>query len=685
MAIQALQLKLQADTAVATRAEAIAFANAALAKRTYCGDPLKDFSAAEQALAKAKFAAVAEYHRLRARAGMTRRQAANSIRARRDLATPLAEAKLAVNPRNLDHWLAIAGGTFGRRPVPPDVANTYALCRNYARGAAQRIERHELDPAFLREFMRAYLNQNRLLVSPAYRAAAEICRGAGQRDIPREHQVRYWLDSRIDASSLAMARRGAEDYDATLGGYILREWDCEVGAVLVGDHRVLDIWVKVWDAKAGRWIAQRPWITAWMDVKSGFVVAALIYVDAYPNHRKILEALYLAIKVNGNRPFLKIVTDNGKDYLKQGACKDARLQPSTEPTRGRNRFNTLLEETFGEVTEYRHSVLRSLGIEHVTARPYKGRQKPIERRFRDFAQQFDKLWPGYTGNSPATRPEYGQQYRGNPELLPTCEDVVTAFRTFLGQYHSRPNKSRITGGRPPAELWAERQELAPALTDDQLDWAMLLPHRHSLQVRRGPTGSDVWYYDWPYGGATPDDCLALHKYHGQETMVKTSWAPDPEATFEWRGHTLPDRLWVFTLDGKFICEGRAAVEIPVFGKSAEQKQELAVAMHKIAAIRKADRLARDTARERKIVAFPAQKLYRAAAAGDDTAALDGIQPSSLPGPGKGRAKTTAPEMEQFHALVAGRMRTCRPPTDIDPGFRDIMKRRSRDEQHEEDW
>ena len=668
MALADIQLKGVAETAVAVRGDAVAFANAALAMRRRTGVAMRDHGPEERERARRIFAAVAEYYRLRTRGGMTRHQAALAVKTRLDLAKPLLDMGLKVGERTLDDWMAKVGGS----PMElrePDGERMWELCRDYAAGAAKRLEENLPDPQFMGAFMENYLNGNAMLVAPAYRAAFERCvrDGMAPDEIPALHQVRHWMRTRVNARALAKGRMTDEQYQNGLGGYAMRDWNCEVGDCWVGDHRILDVWVRMETAE-GKWVAQRPWATAWMDVKSGFFPAVLIYADAYPNHAKILEALYLGILGTGGRPPRRLLTDNGKDYLKHGALQDARMQPPTEPTRGANRHRTLVEETFAPVLgEHRHSVARELGIEIDLAAPYKGRQKPIERRFRDFAQEFDRMWPGYTGNSPATRPQYGEVYRGNPATLPTEGQLRDAFRQWLGAYHGRANGSRVTGGAPPAELWERRMESTPAMTGEQLEWAMLIPHGRALQVRRGPSGCDVWYHGWPYTGASPADCLALRQHWEKDVMVKTSWAPDPKHMFAFGQRELPLRLWIFDLDGKLICEGRAEPTIEVFGRKEGKAARIQAAMRRSATIARADREERNLLRGRATQAFPARRLYPHGA-GEALPEIEGGAPvhaPMLPGPGKGRARlprarmggdvgtAAAPSDAEWDRLLAG--------------------------------
>lgn len=635
MSISAIALRETAEVQVQTRQEALSFANAALAARKHCGDPLRDYTPAERRRAGTILGLCREYYRLRTQGEMTRAAAALALRARTDLLGEFADGRLAMGARTLDHWLAQLGGDVATRRGPQD-SQVFAVCRDYGAGAAKRILQTVLPDEFMDRFWEAYANQNSKLLAPSYRTALERCRREGIVEIPSEKQVRDWIATRINPRVLAKGRMSPNAFHDKLGGYVMRQWNCEVGACLVGDHRILDIWVRTQLAD-GTWIAMRPWVTAWMDVRSGFFLSAVIYDDAYPNHTKILEALYYAIQVNGGRPPLIVLTDNGKDYLKRGALQDARLQGDREPTRGRSRFRTLVEETFEPVVG-EHSVAFELGITAETSRPYAGRQKPIERRFRDFAQDFDRDWPGFTGNSPATRPQYGQEYRGNPDTLPTCGQVVQAFREWLALYHSAPNESRITGGRAPAELWAERPVLREALSNEQLQWAMLVPHPRPLQVRRGPNPINVWLHGWPYRGDQPADELDLRQYWEQDIMVKTSWAP--VATFEYSGRTLPMRAWAFTLDGAFICDLIAEEEITVWGSSPEKRERISRAMASQARIAKADREELAALRGRRTASFPARSLYPHGKGELPEAEGGGpaVVGSRVQGPGKGRAR-----------------------------------------------
>ena len=116
MALGALQLRRTAAVEVQTRDEAINFANAALAARKHCGDPLRDYTPGERARARAILSLVREYYALR-EAGRTRKEAALALRARKDLQGDLAKEDLALGERTLDHWLGELGGyRHGARP-----------------------------------------------------------------------------------------------------------------------------------------------------------------------------------------------------------------------------------------------------------------------------------------------------------------------------------------------------------------------------------------------------------------------------------------------------------------------------------------------------------------------------------------------------------------------------------------
>src|SRR5690606_31943663 len=133
---------------------------------------------------------------------------------------------------------------------------------------------------------------------------------------------------------------------------------------------------------------------------------------------------------SGWRPPRICVTDWGQDYRTKGLFEPLELC-------GRN-----------------YAIALALGIQHRKSRPYNGREKPVERDFREVCDIVHRDMPGYLGNSPVARTHEAAAILAQPERLPTLEEATEALETRLARYHERRSAARITTeNRAPIEAW----------------------------------------------------------------------------------------------------------------------------------------------------------------------------------------------------------------------------------------
>lgn len=618
----------------------------------------------ERSVAREKQRVVHEVDRLRA-LGMPESAAVLAVQAHPEWFPTLVAERAQVNRANVRRW---------REQLAQGDGRPEALLVGYRAGAARRELRSEWFPEFASILTQLYFSNNGLDPVTAWRKSCEIARGTRGLDpeqIPSLPQAKRYLAKAV-GERLAMMMRDPRRYRDQLAGYFMLNWDCEPGTVWIGDHRVLDIFVRhevVAADGSRRWVPMRPYCTCWMDARSGYMLSVIIYVDSAPNHAKILEALWHAIRRNGMMPPFLLITDNGKDYLKSGALRDVTLQTQDEPTRGRNGRKTLVEEVFEDVTtsddqEYRHSVARALGCQQKLTAPYKGRQKPIERIFRNFARQFDRLYYGYCGNAPGRGPQEIGEFSGNVMRLITAPDLVQQFRDWLPEgYHRAPTASRRTGGQSPQEMWDSRRAWRPPLSEDELSWAMLLPHRNALEVRAGPGSSNVWFRGWPYEGVSDSDVITLGDLHGQQLLVKTSWSPTI-ANIRHGAVDLPARIYLFSLDGRFVAEAQPAMERDVFGASQAQQDRISETCRKLAILRRADREAREALAGPGRIYAPAHLLGLQRLSGP-------VAPEVLPPASPDSDDPDAPAVAASQTLPTGRGRAGRAPEETASAMPDL--------------
>lgn len=129
--------------------------------------------------------------------------------------------------------------------------------------------------------------------------------------IPQHYSTVDRFIQRIPASVKALGRYGERYWEAKYMPKALRAKPEMVNEVWFGDHHVFDVFVQGPDGKA-----VRPWLTAWMDARSGAFVGWAISLN--PNSDTIVESLTRGIGKTKGSPFfgapLMIYIDNGKDY-----------------------------------------------------------------------------------------------------------------------------------------------------------------------------------------------------------------------------------------------------------------------------------------------------------------------------------------------------------------------------------
>jgi hypothetical protein len=407
------------------------------------------------------------------------------------------------------------------------------LCRNYATG--RREQTATAEHPFIRLVAGFYETENRLDLAHAYHLACEAVRA--QRLHPEillsESQVDYYYKHIKDRQALYLARHGEDAFRQDMCGWIDRDWSgVPPGYCWVGDHHQFDAPCRYID-DTGVVRACRPWWTVWMDNRALFFVGWVVRAGEHPDSFAIEDAFLEGTRANGNMPPSLAYTDNGKDYRSKGFA------------------DPVIIEDGGRRFEY--SILQALGVRRLTALAYNARAKVIEREFREVARQFSKYWYGYLGNRPGNRPERGNEAWQHPETLPSLQEFTEALSWWLTNvYHKTSGKrSKITGGRPPCEVWAERTPLRDALTDGQLRMAMLKPYARNPLVMVGRGGRlqvDGRVYQSP----------ELWPLTQQRVLVKID--------------RLDERyVYAYQPDGRLICEVRKVETVPALDDSPETR------------------------------------------------------------------------------------------------------------------
>jgi len=478
------------------------------------------------------------------RKGAAQEDAVTTVSLRLDSFAGLREKRL-LTVRNYRNWMKKLGKhTNGR----PNWDNRMALADT--RGL--QLQERAGAPEFWGLYNTIYCHPNQLSYAAAYRKAAGMWRRArrSDADVPTLEQVRYWYNTHADPTAVALARFGEEYVRNHHLDHIRRDWsNVQPNDVWVGDHHIFDAAIREWDAQAQKWVARRPWLTAWVDGKTGYFVGWIIRLES-PDSLAIMDALITGIRANGNRCPRRVQSDRGKDYLVQGFST-----PYTTP----------------DGTE--HMICRELGISTIHSIAYNARAKVVERWFGEVTRQFCRELPMYLGNTPDARPEVAGYFWDNPQHLPSLQQFVDLFAMWLeDEYHAKPQDGKILEGKSPAEAWTARNDVTPQISDEQLWRSMLFP----VAVRKVGPGAVVrlakreWQCDalWPFVGRSGDAGRVLLKVD------------------RFQGH-----LFAYTLDGRLLGPCEQCDTVPAL---ADTDEERALIGEKMAAQRKRLKMASDT-------------------------------------------------------------------------------------------
>lgn len=510
----------------------------------------------------------------------------------------------ARNYGNVRRWIRALGKT---RDGTPNWGNYGKLVKGHGGGVQSTVQKE-----FLSSFAKAWLRQ----CGPNMKAvldglAVEFRRVGKGHLVPSYDALASYVREKMPADVVAKYRSPKGAWGDKFMGFVRRRCNCEVGDVIYGDHRIADVWVKALNDQ-DEWVAVRPYMTAWMDARSGYITAATMYTAEHPNHRSILDAFLLHIRNCGNRVPQKIYVDNGADFLFRGFSRPVRL--------AKKRGKEILADSEGEPYDY--CVLDALGVELVTAAPYNGQEKPVERLFLDFARGWEQPWaPGYTGNSPRNRPDQMLTWKGDVDRLPTLQQAQDDLNYWIETIgHERIREE----GRTRGEMWREADfGHLVEFTETDLQYRMLVPQAITPLVCRVGMGPGIRFANWEYG----HEALAAH--WGKPVMVKIPWrVPTTERQIfggKKVGKTrrqVPVGVCVFTPDDVLIAVCPAVPQVDMFATEADQLEELGAYKHMINAIgaRTTDRFEELTGR-RQMVSDPRRVLAEVSGAASERPAV----------------------------------------------------------------
>ncbi|MBB4018202.1 hypothetical protein GGR16_003236 [Chelatococcus caeni] len=338
----------------------------------------------------------------------------------RDVALQLVASEAGVSLRTLYNWQSEVDG------VDPADWLPYLAPRHAGRQAAV-----ECDPEAWEWFKGNFLRQEQPTAAHCYRQLQMVAAERGWK-IPSRKTLERRIAS-IDPATRTYLRKGAE---ALKRLYPAQERDRSVFHALEAvnaDGHKWDNFVRWPDGEI-----TRPCMVAFQDLYSGLILSWR--VDKTENRDAVRLAFGDVVENYGIPDHVTL--DNGRNFASKWI---------TGGTPNRYRFKVKDEEPAG--------IMTSLGCEVHWTTPFHGQSKPIERAFRDFAQNIarDVRFAGaWTGNTIANKPEnHGSRAVPLEVFLRVVSEAIIEHNTRVGR------RTKVCAGRSFMEAFTASYEVSP--------------------------------------------------------------------------------------------------------------------------------------------------------------------------------------------------------------------------------
>jgi transposase InsO family protein len=371
-----------------------------------------------------------------------------AVRAVRELGASLGTARavqqlaaeLGVSERTLWRWTQAVDG----------IEESEWLARHLPgwRSAAELEEVHPDAWTFLKS---DYLRPARPAWAACYRRLLDAAHENGWAPIPSSRSLSRRLEREVAPSIVTLKREGEKALAAALPSQRRTKEHLGAMAWVNADGHKLDVFAS-WPRRDGVPRIMRPILVAWQDVYSGKILGWRI--DETENVDAVRLAFADMLSAYGIPD--RATVDNGHAF----AGKEM-----TGGSPNRHRFGWSGDEVEG--------IYHALGIDPHFTLPYNGRAKPIERAWRDLAEEIARhpLCAGaYTGHSPMAKPaDYGTR------AIPIAE-LEAHVRTQIERHNARSGRqSPSARGRSFDATFAASYEtrIIRRATEAQIRWLLL--------------------------------------------------------------------------------------------------------------------------------------------------------------------------------------------------------------------
>lgn len=222
----------------------------------------------------------------------------------------------------------------------------------------------------------------------------------------------------------------------------------------VADHHVFDVLVEDERGKIFR-----PWLSAWLDRRSRYIVGYEIN-SCTPNSDIVLSSFAKACIKCGIPE--TVLLDNGKDF------------------KAYDLFNN----------ENAMSVAQQMGIKVSNATVRNAKAKPIERYFRTLEEKYFAMLPCYIAGKPHLRPEKMSMTNKKLKLKGLCisyKEFLETAEQIIQEMNNHRHRGRGMCGRTPYEVYTQNFARPARMVNDD-DVLHLLLQRTSRPVRVGRNG-----------------------------------------------------------------------------------------------------------------------------------------------------------------------------------------------------
>ncbi|MBX9699084.1 MAG: Mu transposase C-terminal domain-containing protein [Acetobacteraceae bacterium] len=417
--------------------------------------------------------------------------------------------------RTLQLWQEIVRGA-------PRADWRYWLAPQHAGGVGREAE---CSPAAWERLKLEYLRKSKPNFTTAMREVRRLAPANGWT-LPSDRTLQRRLEA-LPRAILVATREGEQGLKRMLPAQRRDKSGFHALEAVNSDGHTFDVFVKWPDGSVGR-----PTLIAFQDLYSGKMLSWRVARSENADDWRLA--------------FGDLVEDWGLPaHVWLDNTRAAANKQMTGGVGTRFRFKVKAEDPVG--------IFPMLNIEVHWTQPFSGQSKPIERAFRDFAQEIAKhreFEGAYTGNSPVTKPEnYGTR------AVP-YDTFLRVLSEGIAEHNARPGRrSPVCRGRSFdavfAESYAAHAAVIPRATPEQRRLWLLASQ--AVRVRQD---GQVWLHD---NGYFHD---ALHEVVGERVTLRF----DPDL--------LHGSVHVYRLDGAWLCE--AACNRPVgFANTAAARERAA--------------------------------------------------------------------------------------------------------------